>query len=118
MLHIRYTLAIPQFSPMIAKTSCSCLFGVIVGTFNASVPDDLWQQFDALKQRKSMMPEGVKPLRAENQSSHKDRDYLLLPFSVNSQRAVFCWVILFKKTSCVFLHEKAYEKDRLRLSLL
>lgn len=106
MLHIRYTLAIPQFSPMIAKTSCSCLFGVIVGTFNASVPDDLWQQFDALKQRKSMMPEGVKPLRAENQSSHKDRDYLLLPFSVNSQRAVFCWVILFKKK---LLHISTWE---------
>lgn len=44
------------------KSASSCLFVVTVGTFKAPVLDDLRQQFDALKE--SMMPEGVKPLRA------------------------------------------------------
>lgn len=53
-----------------------------MGTLNAPVLDDLRQQFDALKERKSMMPEGVRPLGEHNleisSNNHRDRDCSLL----------------------------------------
>lgn len=53
----------PQFLSITAKASL-CLFLGTVCTFNAPVLDDLRKQFDALNERKPLMPVGVKPLRA------------------------------------------------------
>lgn len=54
---------VPQFLSITAKASL-CLFVGTVRTFNAPVLDDLRKQFDALNERKPLMPVGVKPLRA------------------------------------------------------